>query len=341
MSASGGASGGWRAFRFGRRYGFAIAGVACLIAITAPVTADPTLNRIYETAASSVDATKDTAAAPRQTSFDGLIARLKTADIIILGEIHDARAHHDWQARIIKAVAEARKVPPAIVFEAFNRLQQGTLDTFTSAKPANVPGSAGDVAAFKSALKWADSGWPKDDYDPLFEVVLALRAPLVAADPPRESIRRVAKFGEAQMAENEVISLGLDQPLGDALDAASIDEIDASHCGMMPREAYTGMAYAQRYRDALLADATLAAHGKHGQAVLITGATHARTDRGVPWYLARRAPKLRVVSVTFVEAPAGTDPQSIVPRTPDSAPATDIVIATEPVTRPDPCDDMR
>lgn len=312
-----------------------MSGVVGLMAIMSPAIADAPAERIYEIA------TDNAAAAPRPSSFDTLIERLKAADVIILGEIHDARAHHVWQARIITALTEARKAPPAVVFEAFNHLQQGALDTFVAAKPAHEPGSAGDVAAFKTALAWAESGWPKDDYDPLFAAVLALRAPLVAGDAPRENIRRVAKFGEAQLGENEVIGLGLDQPLGDALDAASIDEIDASHCGMMPREAYTGMAYAQRYRDARLADATLRAQAQHHQTVLITGATHARIDRGVPWYLARRAPKLRVVSVTLVEAAAGTEPQSLVPRAPDRQAASDIVIATEPVARPDPCDDMR
>ena len=86
----------------------------------------------------------------------------------------------------------------------------------------------------------------------------------------------------------------------------------------MPESAFGGMAYAQRYRDAHLADAVLKASNQHGGAFLIAGGTHVRTDRGVPWYLRLRAPGKKVVSLMFVEVEDGnTDAGSYVPRDPD------------------------
>jgi SAM-dependent methyltransferase len=73
----------------------------------------------------------------------------------------------------------------------------------------------------------------------------------------------------------------------------------AAHCNMLPREAAGGMVEAQRLRDARFAAAAFRAFAAGGgqRAVLITGNGHARTDRGVPAYLKRVAPEVRVVSV--------------------------------------------
>jgi uncharacterized iron-regulated protein len=45
--------------------------------------------------------------------------------------------------------------------------------------------------------------------------------------------------------------------------------------------------------------------GQRDGAVLIAGAGHVRTDRGVPAYLATRVPDASVASVAFVEVASG------------------------------------
>ena len=107
---------------------------------------------------------------------------------------------------------------------------------------------------------------------------------------------------------------------------------------MLPKTALPNMAAAQRYRDAHLADATLTAATAHGQAVLLTGNSHARADRGVPWYIRARAPDKTVVSVVVAEVEDGqTDPAAYVPRDPDGSPAADYLIITPTIERDDPC----
>jgi uncharacterized iron-regulated protein len=59
------------------------------------------------------------------------------------------------------------------------------------------------------------------------------------------------------------------------------------------------MALAQRARDALMARALLDADADG--AVLIAGAGHARTDRGVPYHLKAQKPGLAVVSIAWIE----------------------------------------
>jgi uncharacterized iron-regulated protein len=51
----------------------------------------------------------------------------------------------------------------------------------------------------------------------------------------------------------------------------------------------------------VMADQWQESDGKSG-VVLIAGAGHARTDRGVPLHLARMAPDAKILSLAFVEA---------------------------------------
>jgi uncharacterized iron-regulated protein len=88
------------------------------------------------------------------------------------------------------------------------------------------------------------------------------------------------------------------------------EEQDQAHCGQLPAEMLGPMVQAQRTRDAHLADRLLSADTGDG-GILITGNGHARTDRGVPAHLARRAPGKKAVSVGLLEvspeAPAPKD----------------------------------
>jgi len=153
---------------------------------------------------------------------------------------------------------------------------------------------------------------------------------------------KAAEEGEAALSTEDRARLGLDAPLGDKFDAASIKEIAEAHCGALPKEAFGGMACAQRYRDAHLADAMLKATQSNGSAILIAGTGNARTDRGVPWYIHERAPEKKVVTVMFIEVEDGNgDGQSYVPLDPDGRPAADFLIFTPRAERGDPCEKMR
>jgi uncharacterized iron-regulated protein len=247
---------------------------------------------------------------------------IETGGIIVLGEIHDNPEHHKFRATLL----ERRS---AVVMEQ--------LKTDGSAR---LPVKAVSLDDFKAKTDWADSGWNKYAYDPLLGEIAALSIPVYAGDVPREAIFKAAKEGERGVAEAERKRLALDVPMGEKLDAASAQEIKDSHCGMMPDKAIPKMAFAQRYRDAHLADAALEAAKAHGSAVVLAGNSHARSDRGIAWYIRQRAPDRKVVSVLLVEVEEGkTDPEAHIPRDPDGKPAADFIIFTPTVKdRPDPCE---
>jgi len=108
------------------------------------------------------------------------------------------------------------------------------------------------------------------------------------------------------------------------------------------------MVRVQRARDARLARALLASSGGEGRpAVLITGAEHARLDRGVPRALARLAPGADVVSVAFLELARGDDAEgseagdrAVLRERFGGPPPFDYVWLTEPEPRRDPCEEF-
>jgi uncharacterized iron-regulated protein len=80
------------------------------------------------------------------------------------------------------------------------------------------------------------------------------------------------------------------------------------------------------------------ASASHGNgAILITGAGHARTDRGVPYYLRTIDPAAAVISVAFREVEAGADSVSEYEDTSHF----DFVWFTPRVDNEDPCEQFK
>ncbi len=268
---------------------------------------------------------------------------LKADGFVLLGEIHDNSAHHALRAGLVAHLATAKPsaakpaVGAAVVFEQFSADQQSALEAF-AAMPA--PRTAADLMG---KLAWDKSPWSKmADYAPLFDAAVASGAAIHAGDPGRAAMRQSAREGAGGLSPDEQVRLGLATPLDPALDAASLAEIEGSHCGLLPKSAFPGMAFAQRYRDASLARALISA-ARGGGAILIAGNGHVRRDRGVPWYLDRLATGRPVLVVTFGEAEAGrADAAYAAPRAPSGQAAADwVVLAPKAERNSDPCEDMR
>ncbi len=277
----------------------------------------------------------------RHESWRALLTRMhetqSTGGVALLGEVHDNGEHHKLRAILLEAFEAA-------VFEHIRADQQPALDQFAEfSQTAASLGTASDLLKF---LEWRQSPWSKTaDFRPLFSAVVSARLPVYPGDPPRDLMRRAAKEGiDVALAAEERTRLSLAIPLGAAADAASLAEIEASHCGMIPTAAHPNMASAQRYRDAHMADVLLKAASQHGSSLLFAGNGHVRTDRGVPWYLRARAPSKAIVSVMLIEVLDGkTDASAYIPRDPDGKPAADFIVFTPPGPNrdKDPCEGMK
>ncbi|PPC84926.1 MAG: hypothetical protein CTY31_07520 [Hyphomicrobium sp.] len=298
----------------------------------------PLAGKIYRLDANAASAT--------QIEPQDFIAQLSAAPIIGLGEIHDNADHHIWQAWIVRETIAERKRNAlsmqrgAIVFEQIRTDQQAGLDAF--ARYQTSAARIATVADLKKFLDWEQSGWDNKIYDPLLDAAILSGAVVMAGDVPRATIRKVAREGQSALSDDERTRLHLDRPLEDKLNEASLSEIETAHCGVMPKSAFGGMAYAQRYRDASLADAVIRGVDAHGVAILIAGTGHVRSDRGVPWYIRQSDTNKAMISVMMVEVEDGNaEPASYAPRDPGGRPAADYLILTPRTVRPDPCETMR
>lgn len=310
------------------------------VAQTSKACAHPLCGHIYATARPDAEDPKTPCPDDQWQRLDAAVtAALSSGGVLILGEMHDNATHHLLQAAAISEFAlSAPANKTALVFEQLRDDQQHGIDKFTAKQRSAEKVTVADL---KQAVDWQKSNWP-DLYDPVFETVIAAKRPFYAGDVSRAEIMKAAKEGAGAVPNDASKRLALDVPLGAKFDAASIKQIEDSHCGALPKEAFNGMAFAQRYRDAHLTDAVLKAVQQNGSAILIAGTGHARTDRAVPWYIRERAPEKKVVSLMFVEVENDNDdPETYVPRDPDGLPAADFLVFTQPAERADPCEKMR
>lgn len=252
---------------------------------------------------------------------DRLAGRVRTTlmagGIVFLGEVHDNPLHHKLRAELIAGLDPKSK--PAFVFEHIRADQMTAL----APPPATVD-------ALFGALKWDDGGWPdKAMFAPLFAQVIGRS--IYAGEPEQGRAREVARQGLKALPEAEMARWKLDAPLPDAAQDVLLTELEASHCGLVPKAHFTNMAVAQRFRDAYLADVAMQAVSKHGSAIVFTGNGHARRDRGAPFALKQRGFDKPVLVVLFTE----NKPDKVDPA------VADIIVSTKPAERKDPCEDMR
>lgn len=322
--------------------GLIVAGLAGWLALAPPVMAQtpvhPLVGKVLDTRTGVLVELTDRA----------LVAALFPCNAItLLGEVHDNPEHHQMRGGLLKATASGSQALPAncrrgaFVFEHISADQQAGLEHFyhfdrSAARLATV----NDLFRF---IEWDKSGWPSQTiFMPLMQEVVRSRRPIVAGSPSKDPVRRIAREGLSALPSEQVRQLGLDQSLDADLNDALLTELEASHCGLMPKTAFRNMAAAQRYKDAYMAEAALKAANGHGSAVMFAGNGHVRTDRGVGAELRRMAPDRTVISVTFAEIIVDkTDPQTYGPRDPAGKPATDYVVFANPAERTDPCEAMR
>jgi uncharacterized iron-regulated protein len=245
-----------------------------------------------------------------------VLAAARSAEIVVLGEIHDNPEHHRTQAGIVAALQ-----PTALVFEMIPQEFEDEVNRL------RAEGASREAIA--EALDWDNSGWPEFDmYAPIMEA--APEARIFGAAQPLAEVRRAMLEGAAGVFGPDAEKYGLDMPLEPETQAEREALMREAHCGGVPAEMLPGLVEAQRFRDAGLADAALWARtmAGRGPVVVIAGTGHADKRRGMPSLVAIAEPKVKVFALAQVEAE---------PDATESA-AFDAVIVAAPPDRDDPCE---
>ena len=244
---------------------------------------------------------------------EDMLAQMREADVVLLGEVHDNPHHHENQAAVVLALQPSAVVWEMLTPETAARFNAGWL---------KVPGN------LEQALKIAEEAWP--DFDLYRPVLSAARDyPVYGGLIPRRATESIMDKGIAAAFGSEAAVYGLMIPLAAEEQAAREADQLAAHCDALPADQLPMMVDFQRLRDAMLARAAVrAVEETGGPVVVITGNGHARTDRGVPEVLGRVRPGLRVFALGQSED--GQIDGSF-----------DGVLDSPAVDRPDPCEVFR
>lgn len=126
-------------------------------------------------------------------SFDRMVAEAAKSRVIVIGETHDNRAHHDLQLEIVRTLHEGGVVL-AIGLEMFRAESQEGLEQWWR---------RGMPTEQFEALYRENWGMPWALYRDIFLYSRQKRIPLVGINVPREIIAKVAREGYASLTASE------------------------------------------------------------------------------------------------------------------------------------------
>ncbi len=229
---------------------------------------------------------------------------LLPADVLLLGEQHDAAEHHQWERATVQWLARRGQLA-ALVME----MAEAGRSTRGLAPDANE-------AAVQSALGWSDAAWPWSAYGPVAMAAVRAGVPVLGGNLPRQDLR-------AAMAD-----AALDAQLPAAARARQLQAVRDGHCGLLPEEMLPGMVRVQIARDMRLARTAAAAHRPGQVVLLVAGFGHVQRSLGVPQHL----PGGLVSKVAIAQA--GQAPEAIKTE-------ADWTEETAALPRRDACADLR
>jgi len=237
---------------------------------------------------------------------------LLPADVILLGEQHDAAEHQHIHQHVVARLAVDGKL-------AALTLEMADAGRSTAALKSNST-----QLQVQQALDWNSKSWPWAAYGPAVMVAVKAGVPVLGANLPAAQMR-------SAMADTQ-----LDTRLpGPALKAQQ-QAIRLGHCDLLPESQISPMTRIQVARDISMAR-TIEQAALPGKAVvLLAGSGHVNRELGVPQHL---PPGL---TVKAVQLRAGPPPAASEARgDAGKPPAFDVIWSTPAVPETDHCAELK
>lgn len=256
-------------------------------------------------------------ATPAPLGADGQarLATLLPADVLLLGEQHDAPAHQQLQRQTVQWLA-ARGALAALALEM---AEQGR-------STAGLPRHA-SKSQVQRALAWRDAGWPWKTYRLVVMAAVRAGVPVLGANLPTARQRDAMR----------------DATLDARLPPAALQEqqqrMRDGHCGLLPESQIGPMTRVQIARDIAMADTVRAARQPGRTVLLVAGNGHVHRALGVPLHL---PPDLttKVLSAQSGQAQAAIDSE-VTDTLPAHTSGADLLWPTPPVPPRDYCAELR
>lgn len=237
---------------------------------------------------------------------------LLPADVILLGEQHDAAEHQDIHRQVIEHLAVRGQLAAVV-------LEMAEAGTSTAALKSNST-----QLEVQAALHWNNKSWPWLAYWPAVMAAVKAGVPVLGGNLSGSQLRPA-------MADAR-----LDQKLpGPALKAQQ-QLIRIGHCDLLPESQISPMTRIQIARDISLAEAVASAVLPGKTVVVLAGSGHVNRMLGVPQHLPRGL-KVQAVQLLAGPAPAAGDARR---QTEDRA-AFDAVWSTPALPEQDYCEGLQ
>lgn len=237
-----------------------------------------------------------------------LIAKLISADYILLGELHDNPHHHQTRSQLITAIT-TKKYTAVVEY-----LPTGQSVRFS-----------GSTLHSLEQFGFSPKAWPWKLYEPLFEAIRSSGLPLYGSNLDRSISKTIFSGGPLPSTmESDYQKSAL---TSDAKRSLEKDLIDG-HCGKLPTQYLEPMFKVQRITDISMAQVMM----RHSPAILFAGNGHVRNDYGVPQVLRSLDPSKKRVSIGFIEEER-RDSKALT----ELAKLYDYVWITPSIERADPC----
>ena len=129
----------------------------------------------------------------QRVTLSQLTAAAESTDLVLIGEAHDSKAHHEMQLALIRTLW-SKKIPIAIGLEMIQSDNQQELDAWTEGKMSEQDFQK--VYARNWSLDWSM-------YRDIFLFARDNRVPMVALNIPKELVIKVARQGFASLTPEE------------------------------------------------------------------------------------------------------------------------------------------
>ncbi|MDH4234220.1 MAG: ChaN family lipoprotein [Gallionella sp.] len=257
-----------------------------------------------------------------------LFARIKTADVLLLGETHDNPWHHDRQQQLLKIRIEPGS-RPALMMEQLNAENQQELDQALAGSNREEM-----IKSVNSLIRFTD--WQL--YSPLLAIAVDNKLPVIAANVSSQRLQPAIRKGYAAYDSGELKRMAVEEVWSENRQNYLLTQMGGAHCGQLRDVLRLGLTRSHRLRDAFMADSAISSIERG--IVAIVGRGHARRDVGLPIYFAARAPSARIISIGFVEvSPGWADPKDYDTESATGESPFDVIWFSPRVERTDPCAD--
>lgn len=237
---------------------------------------------------------------------------LLPADVVLLGEQHDAAEHQHIHQHVVARLAVDGKLGALA-------LEMAEAGRSTAALKANST-----QLQVQAALGWNNKSWPWAAYGPAVMVAVKAGVPVLGANLPAAQMRAAMDdprldgqlTGPALKAQQQLIRIG--------------------HCGLLPEDRISPMTRIQVARDISMARTIEQAALPGKTVVLLAGSGHVDRQLGVPQHLPAD------MNVKAVLLRAGAPVAAADARAVDGpTPAFDVVWPTPPVLAQDHCASLK